>query len=134
MEAPALGMRQGTIISTINCRLVNCATADEKLTRQGQHAVNLLLHACATVMLLGLTKELLSMFFADEARIVNIAQLTTVIFAVHPIHTECVGQKESKVHFFRSVTLLAEVSCSVQFSSSSRFDCIKMRDFIFCHC
>jgi len=57
----------------------------------GYHLVNILLHVVATVMVYGLTRQLLQAGGDPIEWSGHIALLAALIFAVHPIHTEAVN-------------------------------------------
>ncbi len=61
------------------------------LSAWGFHAVNVLLHACASVVVVLLTRRLLRAGGTDDRGATLGAAIAGAVFAVHPIHTEVVA-------------------------------------------
>lgn len=72
-------------------RIVECATTEH--TRMLQHVVNILLHALVTIGVRRLLVEMLTVVNSNDEdnTVESTASLAALLFAVHPVHTECVS-------------------------------------------
>ena len=86
------------------CRLINCLSPIESRSRTLQHLVNIALHGIVTVLVLNVLRKLLALVAVDPQRAHQLAFVSAALFAVHPVHTECVSGSR-KLSRFRNVQI-----------------------------
>jgi hypothetical protein len=73
---------------------VNCVTADTPTRRHIHHLVNIVLHCIISAQVFTVLQRVCARVECDgelvESRSRNAAFIAAVLFAVHPVHTECV--------------------------------------------
>lgn len=71
--------------------------------KAGYHLVNVFLHLAATLLLFGFIRFLLTFSGRQVERLNLVALLSTLIFAVHPVHTEVVNSVFNSSSIFVSI-------------------------------
>lgn len=90
----------------------------------GFHVINIILHCIISVLMVDVFSILLGgLQFTNKGRRLNLAPKTSLLaallFAVHPVHTECVSNEylTLKIHIFRSSWLSWLISSDIAFYS-----------------